>query len=341
MRLPLETGKIIRQVFELTAPYFVRVQIVADIFPVGIVTYATEYIDTLPAAVLQGDVFALTITLIAFFIAVVIINKLTGMLVVFLKKAILFMIVTLAFWQFITMFFFRVTTEGLTDDTIIFGSAGFIIGFIALSISLFVAFRSFVEAREGPVTVIPVTDGTVVITSTVPGTIPAPAAPETTAIAPAPQIPAEVSMPGTSGTVEVPAAEGGGTFSAVKETLSVSNLKNDRSLGAVLAYLIIAQFGVFSSKTIPAPTFQVGLTFFALFLVAGIFFIHFTYNNYLTGLRHLVLAVIVGTIVSLILGYFWAGIPSETLFSPAFFQTDALVALVTGLALSLFMGGKG
>lgn len=311
-----------------------------DLSPEGIIAYVTDYVNTLPAALLRGDVFALTITLIAFFVGVVIINKLTGMLVLFLKKVILFIIVTLAFWQFVTMFAFRVNLEGFTRDTMIFGAAGFIIGFIAISISLFVALRSFTEAREGTVIEVPVTAGTVTVTSTVTGTIPAPVTTATPPVTPARELPANAAAPVFSG--PAPVAEGTrGAVSAVKETLSVSNLKNDKSLGAVLAYLIIAQFGVFSSKTIPAPTFQVGLTFFALFLVAGFFFIHFTYHNYITGLRHLALAVIVGTIVSLILGYFWAGIPFETLLSPAFFQTDALVALVTGLALSLFMGGKG
>ena len=130
-------------------------------------------------------------------------------------------------------------------------------------------------------------------------------------------------------------------MSAMRESLSVSNLKSDKSLGAVLAYLVVAQFGVFSSKTMPAPSFQVGVAFFVLFIIAGLFFIHFTYHNYLTGLRHLVMAVIVGTIIAMVLGYFWGNIPLDQLISPAFFQTDALVALVTGLALSLFMGGKG
>ncbi len=91
----------------------------------------------------------------------------------------------------------------------------------------------------------------------------------------------------------------------------------------------------------PAPSFQVGIAFFVIFLIAGLVFIHFTYNNYLTGLRHLVMAILIGTIIALVLGHFWGNIPIDQLLLPTFFQTDALVALVTGLALSLFMGGKG
>ena len=292
--------------------------------PEGIVAYVTGYIQSMPAEIMRVDVFALTITLIAFFAAVVIINRLTGLLINVLKKIILFLIVALAFWQFVLMFFSRISSEGLNNDTIIFGAVGFVIGFTALCISLFVALRSFYEAGvKKPAPAAPGEGG---------------AAPETARA----ESPAAGLAAGDE-TLAAPAAEVGkaGTVSSVKETLSISSLKNDRSLGAVLAYLVVAQFGVFSSKTIPAPSFQVGVAFFAIFVVAGLFFIHLTYNNYLTGLRHLVLAIVVGTAMAVVLGFFWGNIPLDQLLSPAFFQTDALVALVTGLALSLFMGGKG
>jgi len=270
-----------------------------ELSPEGIVAYVTSLIDTMPAAIMQGDVFALTITLIAFFIAVVVINQLTGLLIRFLKKAILFMIVALAFWQFVIMFYEKVMIEGFTQDTIIFGAIGFILGFVAISTSLFVALRSYYEAREepgtGPDTGAP---GTAEEGAASPGPEPAhtpvhegetpflqsQAGLATVSITtqPAPPPPADAA----------PAPEGvGGTLTAVKDSLSVSSLKSDKSLGAVLAYLVIAQFGVFSSKTMPAPSFQVGLAFFAIFLIAGLFFIHFTYNNYLTGIRHLVMAM--------------------------------------------------
>jgi hypothetical protein len=245
------------------------------------------------------------------------------------------------------MFYFRVTTEGLTDDTIIFGAVGFIVGFIAISISLYVALQSLIEARaehEAPVPEVPEGAETAEVAPGTPtepapsGSVPVPAT-ETPGATPKvldmPEIPVTVPP------VPVPEADGGGKISAMKKSLSVSNLKSDKSLGAVLAYLVVAQFGVFSSKTMPAPSFQVGIAFFVLFIIAGLFFIHFTYHNYLTGLRHLGMAIIIGTIIAMVLGYFWGNIPLDQLLSPAFFQTDALVALVTGLALSLFMGGKG
>ena len=312
-----------------------------ELSPEGIIAYVISLIDTMPSAIMQGDVFALTITLIVFFIAVVVINQLTGLLIGFLKKAILFIIVTLAFWQFVIMFYAKVMTEGLTQDTIIFGAIGFILGFIAISTSLFVALRSYYEARMEPG---PGAPGTPEPVPVMPDLEPPRTSDSATEI---PALQSSAGLNTVSATTSpapppAPTGEGmGATLTAMKDSLSVSNLKSDKSLGAVLAYLIIAQFGVFSSKTMPAPSFQVGIAFFVIFLIAGLVFIHFTYNNYLTGLRHLVMAILIGTIIALVLGHFWGNIPIDQLLSLSFFQTDALVALVTGLALSLFMGGKG
>jgi len=47
-----------------------------------------------------------------------------------------------------------------------------------------------------------------------------------------------------------------------------------------------------------------------------------------------------GLILSLILGYFWVNYPLEVLFSIEYFKTSCLVALITGMAVSLIMGSK-
>jgi hypothetical protein len=67
-------------------------------------------------------------------------------------------------------------------------------------------------------------------------------------------------------------------------------------------------------------------------------FIRLTYHDYWRGLRHLAAALCIGGVLSVILGFFWGGIPLDQLLSLSYFTTDALVALITGLALSLFMG---
>jgi len=116
---------------------------------------------------------------------------------------------------------------------------------------------------------------------------------------------------------------------------------HDRSLLAVLSYMVVAEFGVISGVTISAPSASVGLMFFALFLVAALIFIKSTYHNYLTGLKHLFVALLVGSVLSVVLSNVWLGVPLENLLALSYFQTNALVALVTGLAVSLFMGSKG
>ena len=76
-------------------------------------------------------------------------------------------------------------------------------------------------------------------------------------------------------------------------------------------------------------------------MAAAFIFIRLTYHSYLRGLRHLAVVAMLGFGLSIILGHFWGGIPVETLLSMQYFGSDALVALITGISLSLFMSGKG
>ncbi len=307
-----------------------------ELSPEGIVGYIVEYTRALPSAILQGDIFAITIALIAFFIAVIIINQLTSLLIRFLKRAILLIIVSLAFIQFFIMLSSRVMTEGWTADTIIFGAIGTIVGIIAVVTALLVALGEYHAARKKP---FHPREGRAGAADVHPNG--SPYAGENLFEERKTPTEAAPADPAAGHPASPSAATPAGALSVVKEGLSLDNIKQDRSLGTVLAYLVVAQFGVFSSMSIPAPSFQVGMAFFILFIVAGLIFIHFTYNNYVTGLRHLFIGLVVGGIVALMLGYFWGNIPLNELLSPAFFQSNALVALVTGLALSLFMGGKG
>ncbi len=116
---------------------------------------------------------------------------------------------------------------------------------------------------------------------------------------------------------------------------------HDRSILAVLSYMVVAQFGVFSGVTISAPNETVGLVFFGFFVVAALVFIKSTYHNYLVGIRHLAIALVFGMALSIFLGNIWTSVPITELLSLAYFKSSALVALVTGLAVSLFMGSKG
>jgi hypothetical protein len=129
-----------------------------------------------------------------------------------------------------------------------------------------------------------------------------------------------------------------------KQALDPRNIRKslqDRSLLAVLSYIIVAEFGVFSSVTIAAPNSTVGFGFFVAFMLAAFIFIRATYYSYAVGLGHLAVGAIFGIVLSIGLGHLWVGTPLELLLSLEYFATNSLVAFITGLAVSLFMGSKG
>jgi hypothetical protein len=116
---------------------------------------------------------------------------------------------------------------------------------------------------------------------------------------------------------------------------------HDRSLLAVLSYIVVAEFGVFSSVTVAAPSATAGLGLFVAFMVAAFIFIRTSYYSYVVGIRHLAIGAAFGIALSIVLGNIWVGTALETLLSLEYFATNSLVAFITGLAVSLFMGSKG
>jgi hypothetical protein len=296
-----------------------------DLSPIAPVQQkASEYLSSLPDEILRGNVFAIVIFLILLYVAIFIIQKFTTLLVLVLKKVFLLIIVALAFYEFVRVFAFKIAIEGITNDTIIFGAAGAVIGLIALFIALYVALHSIIRLDTSR------KEAAVEAEAAPPGAVMA-AEPSQPPEAPAGPREREVAAPGEP--VPEPSLA-----TTVKEELSLATLKSDKRIGAVIAYIVIAEFGVFSSKTIAAPTVEAGLMFFVAFLLASVIFIRLTYHDYWRGLRHLVAALVIGGVLSITLGYFWGGIPLNQLLSLSYFTTDALVALITGLALSLFMG---
>jgi hypothetical protein len=126
-----------------------------------------------------------------------------------------------------------------------------------------------------------------------------------------------------------------------KDMFSIDSLKNDKSLLSVLAFIVVAEFGVFSSRTVSAPTTEAGLTIFGVFLLCSFIFIHQSYHHYARGVFHLIVSIIIGYILAVILGVYWSNYSFAEMISPFFFQTEALVAVMTGIGLSLFAGSKG
>ena len=121
---------------------------------------------------------------------------------------------------------------------------------------------------------------------------------------------------------------------------SFLEITQDRSLLNVLIYLVVAEFGVFSSVTLAAPNVNVGVAFLFVFLVAAVVFISQSYHNYKVGLFHLAMVFVVGFSLSLLLGVMWGNQTLPELLSLAYFTSDSLVALITGMAVSLFAGSK-
>jgi len=306
------------------------VRIVIALQAPGPLENIVQYFLSLPDQVLQGNVTAILIFFILLYIAIWVIQKLTTVLVKVLKKVSLLIVVGLAFYEFLIVLFAKVGIEGWTADTLVFGIAGFVIGFAAFAIALYVALHSLRMYHKGEEKPEDISEEEAPATAVSPqvGEIKR-AAGEKEPAAGAPEQPAvPEGKPGKKETL--------GT--KVRDEISLTALKNDKRIGAVVAYIIIAEFGVFSSKTTHAPNIETGLIFFGGFMLASLIFIRLTYSDYYRGLRHLGAAVLIGGVLSLILGYFWGGIPLDQLFSLNYFATDALVALITGIALSLFMG---
>ncbi|MEM5792932.1 MAG: hypothetical protein QXY45_01045, partial [Candidatus Aenigmatarchaeota archaeon] len=126
----------------------------------------------------------------------------------------------------------------------------------------------------------------------------------------------------------------------LKDEISLKKIKNDKDLLTVLAYLIIGEFGIFSSPTISPPTPKIGFLFFIIFLIGAFIFLRRTYKNFKNGIIHLIITIIFGFILSVILGIFWGGLTLKTLLSFNYFKTTSVVALITGISVSLIMGNK-
>ena len=121
----------------------------------------------------------------------------------------------------------------------------------------------------------------------------------------------------------------------------INSFKEEKSILKVFGLILITEIGIFSSKTFAAPNYMVGIGFFCVFVVGAFILIKGVYVNYKQGLMHLGVALVLAWCVAMVFGFFWQQIPLETLFSIHFFETDALVGVVTGVAVSILMGGKG
>ena len=81
--------------------------------------------------------------------------------------------------------------------------------------------------------------------------------------------------------------------------------------------------------------------FFIIFLVGIIIFTKSSYKDFKTAATYFGVTFIVGMALSFVLGMLWGTNTLAELFSPLFFTSDSLVAMITGMGVSLFAGSKG
>ncbi len=205
--------------------------------------FLVDYAAGLPSEAVGGDVFAVSVLLILLYFTVILINKLTDIIILVLKKVILLIIVLLAFYQFLHIFSVKLGSDGLTNDTLVFGGVGLVVGFIALMIALHAAFSSLRKIRHKA------------------------------------REEDEAHEVKEEKRKKVEAKEKP-RKPVAKEIISMKSLKDDKKLGVVIAYLVVAEFGVISSKTVSAPNVTVGILFLVVFMLAALFFIYQSYSDY-------------------------------------------------------------
>ncbi len=263
------------------------------------VSFSLTYLQDMPYNILvKGDVAALVLAMILFYLAISFVNFFAKYLLSVVKNLMILTIIGAAFYTVVDFFL-----KGLGPNPdplyIVFGIVGIAVGFIAVLIAIyFVLFHTHKGVKEHK--------------QRKAGILP-PSPPQKVPLKPP----------------------------AIKDFLSVQGIKKGKhTLTTMLIYILIAEFGVFSSVTVSAPSVPVGIGLLVAFFLGVSVYIFRTYPHPIERLKLLLVASVVGFFLSVILGAYWASIPMELVLSPQYFVESTLVAFLTGIALSLFMAGK-
>ena len=268
-----------------------------------------EYIAAFPESIMRGEVPSIILGLIILFLLILIINEVSKLLLAFLKRTIIFIIVALVIYDFLPKYLQILQTEGASAGTIFMG-----IGAILFSgAGLFVASRALVRSAKTHIADWKFKKDHY----------------------------GKLDLKHEDTWIRHEDEPESAHTENIKQIFSKESLNSDKSLIMVLVYLIVAEFGVFSSPTLSAPNIKTGLMFFGIFLVGIFMFVGKAYKNIKIGYLYLAATFIVGIVFSFILGYVWGNVPLSTLLSLEFFQSDSLIALITGMSVSLFAGSKG
>lgn len=284
-----------------------------------------SYLYSLPHLILAGDYSATILGLILLYFLLITIQKLSSLFLVTLQKTISLIITFLALLLIYSQFMERYATEGLNMDTFLLGALGIIIAILGTIISSYALFKGTSKAIQ-------------TYQQQPQPTAQAPRATVRRAPYVAPQ-PMEIKLSPAQEEEEQDELDIA-HFGNPKSLFSIDSLKNDKSLLSVIIFLVVAEFGVFSSTTISAPTPQIGFLIFVIFLALCFLFIRRSYKDYSKGLTHIGVTLVLGTALAVFLGHYWGNMPFSVLLSGEFFATDSLVALISGMALSLFAGSR-
>jgi FtsH-binding integral membrane protein len=160
--------------------------------------------------------------------------------------------------------------------------------------------------------------------------------------------------------------------SRLEETLKKLNIlgaAKEQNLVTVAVLILVAQFGVFTSRTISAPNHSVGLVLFSIFIALSVVFVKTAYKNYLKGITHFTFAIIFAFVLSALILVYWqqrfacgdfpqaelidaacmgaaatdeVPITWATVVDPRFyFASDGLIAAITGVAFSTLLTKGG
>src|SRR3989338_586135 len=263
--------------------------------------FAANYFLSLPSLVAQGDYFAIMISLIIGYLLILILYKIRGLFLIVLKKTIALAVTVLALLLVYSKFMNSPYTEGFSVRTIVIGIIGIGIAVLGTIISFYSLFKNTKNAILAE---------------------------------------RKVKKAPAEETLQKEPEINLNQLKDFKTFFSLDSLKNDKSLLSVLTFLVVAEFGVFSSVTISAPNVKMGIIIFSIFIVLSFVFIKQSYRNYKKGLIHIFVTFALGTVLAVVLGHYWADISFSVLLSVEIFKTAALVALISGMALSLFAGSR-
>ncbi|MFC2154059.1 hypothetical protein ACFLRC_01070, partial [Candidatus Altiarchaeota archaeon] len=185
-----------------------------SLFTVNPIGDPLGWLELLLASAGSGDLMAATILLLLTYLSILVINKFTDFLLIVIRKLMVFALIASALYYLLLDWVGKMAANP-SPETIVLGVVGLLVGVAAFSIALYSLVQSTRYVRE---------------------------------------IKEKEEEEKEEDEQRKEAEETKKEVLEIKEILTLQSLKDDKSLGAVLAYMMIAQFGIFSSKTISAPS---------------------------------------------------------------------------------------